>query len=221
MKALGQGIYQFSEVARFTGTTTERVRTWFLGREGRPGPLIGPGPQAEHSNTVSFHGLIDALVVSKLRDDYDISMQYLRRVHSKLMEEFQVQYPFSRKDFLTDGKRIFVAYADGMGEEHLKELLTQQKAFPSILKNYLRYIEYDAESMLARRWHIEKGIVIDPERRYGKPIVEAAGVPTGILAASYRANGQDLRLVANWFGVTAEAVRAAVEFEQRWGILAA
>lgn len=223
MILLGQGIYGLSEVARFTGTNPARIRPWFLNRAHRPGPIIGGADRLANGQPfcVTFHGLIDALVVSRLRDQYKLKMLYLRKVHRKLIEEFNVPHPFSHKDFLTDGRRIFVSYIDDCGDDRLKDVLSRQEAFPKILRGYLQHIDYDAVTLLATRWQIAPGIALDPKRRYGKPIVESVGIPTGILAACYRANGNNVRAVSRWYGISGGDVRRAVDFEKKWGILAA
>jgi uncharacterized protein (DUF433 family) len=58
-----------------------------------------------------------------------------------------------------------------------------------------------------------RGVVIDPDRQFGRPIVEREGVPTEVLSASFRAE-QSLDRVARWFEVEKSSVRAAVEFEE-------
>jgi uncharacterized protein (DUF433 family) len=221
MNYLGQGIYGLAEVARLTGTNVKRLRPWFVGRSDRPGSIIRADDLRPGRRAVSFHALIDALVVVKLRDDYGVSMQYLRKVHGRLIDEFDTPHPFSRKNFLTDGKQVFVSEADELGEEHLKEILSRQQAFPKVLRDYLKLIEYDSGTLLARKWHISHGVVIDPERRYGKPIVDSVGIATGILAATYEANNHDVTAVAHWYGISHKDVMVAVEFEQRGGIRAA
>jgi uncharacterized protein (DUF433 family) len=170
--------------------------------------------------TLSFHSLIDALVVARFRD-FGVSMQYLRKVYEKLVEEFSTANPFSRRDLYTDGKTVFLSYADALGQQQLKEILTSQHNFPQILTRYLKQIEYDQETLLALRWHVAEGVVIDPRRKYGKPIVEGCGVPTAILAAAYEANHRDRDIVAEWYGVSQFDVDQAVAFESSLRLLVA
>jgi uncharacterized protein (DUF433 family) len=59
----------------------------------------------------------------------------------------------------------------------------------------------------------EEGIVIDPARALGKPIVRASAMPTAVLAAAWGANGEDAERVADWYGVSPADVEAAVRFE--------
>jgi len=212
---LGEGIYGFSEVARLTNVSPRCIRAWFQGVRNRPGAVIHSDfadvPGAE--NLVSFLDMIDALVIGRLRG-YDVPMQYLRKVHHALIQEFDSPHPFCRKGIFTDGKRIFIHTAEECGEERLKELLTKQYAFPRILLPFLRQVEYDSDSLLAKRWKIGRGIVIDPSRQYGKPIVDSVGIPTVVLAAAYEGNNQDARAVANWYEIKPIEVLRAVDFER-------
>jgi len=70
--------------------------------------------------------------------------------------------------------------------------------------------------IIAARWFpsTNRRIVIDPARSFGQPVVEKEGVPTSVLARSYKAE-QSLKRVARWYDVDVRSVRAAVEFERR------
>lgn len=163
---------------------------------------------------LSFLDMIDALVVGKLRAA-GVPLQYLRKAHSMLADEFSSSHPFSRRDILTDGKKVFLHVASELGEEHLKELLSHQHVFPEILVPVLKKISYDRHSLLAQRWDIFGGVTVDPARRYGKPIVESVGIPTAILAMAYQANGSNGEVVADWYGITKKQVMLAVHFEKK------
>jgi len=56
-------------------------------------------------------------------------------------------------------------------------------------------------------------IVVDPKHAFGAPSVASAAVTTATLFASFRAN-KSAEMVADWFGVTLDEVRAAVRFRQ-------
>ena len=211
---IGNGVYSFGEAAALTGVSYRRVRAWFCGERQSSQRLIQSDyqPWTAPGGVISFHDLIDALVVGRLRE-HGLSLQYLRKVHAALLKEFEIRHPFSWKKLLTDGRRIFVHVADELGEEYLRELCSGQYAFPEILLPVLDRIEYDPTSFLARRWNIAKGVIIDPGRQRGKPIVESTGIPTSLLAAAYEANSRDAATVAQWYGITTEDVSLAVNFE--------
>jgi uncharacterized protein (DUF433 family) len=96
------------------------------------------------------------------------------------------------------------------------EALTNQPYFEQIIMPFLRRIDYDEATDLATRWHIEKMVVVDPAFCFGKPIVEAVGITTHVLASSYFASNGDARAVARWFEVEEAHVNAAVDFETKY-----
>jgi uncharacterized protein (DUF433 family) len=113
-----------------------------------------------------------------------------------------------------DRKTVFMRGLDSAGQEELAEVLTRQKVFPNILLPFLKTIDYGKLTLLARRWRIAEEVVVDPQICLGKPIVEAVGIPTAVLAQSYAANKNDAELVADWFNVHPRHVLAAVKFEK-------
>jgi len=213
---LGNGVYSFREAARLVGLNPSRVRAWFRGAAGASTPVMRTdyAQLARPGGLISFLDLVDTLVVGRLRQA-GVPLQYLRKAHTALLAEFEVRHPFCRKNLLTDGKRVFIHVANLLGEEHLKELLSGQYAFPRILLGVLKKIDYDSTSLLARRWNVARGVVIDPRRHFGKPIVESVGIPTTVLAAAYLANDRDASVVADWYGVSEGDVSTGVAFEEQ------
>ncbi len=213
VQILGHGLYRFSEAARLTGLSIPRVRAWFTGGGLPRGELIHSDyADRDMPGLVSFLDLIDVLIVGRLRTT-GVSLQYLRKVHTRLIREFRTPHPFCRKALFTDGRQVFIRFATEVGERKLKELLSQQQAFPSILLPFLQEIEYDPDTMFAKAWRIHEGVTIDPERKFGKPVLDSCRIPTAILAAAYRANDKDVRGVADWYLVPPEEVTRAVDFE--------
>jgi uncharacterized protein (DUF433 family) len=141
-------------------------------------------------------------------------MQNVRRVYERLAADLSVQHPFCHRELLTAGKTVLMRGLDEHGREELVEILTRQKVFPQIIVPFLHRIDYDKVRLLALRWRIAEHVVIDPNLCFGKPIVEAVGMPTAILAAAYRANADDADLIADWYNVSADDVLAAVRFER-------
>jgi len=164
---------------------------------------------------LSFLDLIDTVIIGRLRQ-HGVSLQHLRKVHDRLISELKTPHPFCRRELLTDGRQLFIhGLGDGDIDESLREILTGQHAFPEILKPILSRVEYDLDSLLAMKWNIDKGIVVDPAIQYGKPIIASEGIPTSILATAYYANSHSNKTVADWYGVSTEHVSQAVRFEKR------
>jgi uncharacterized protein (DUF433 family) len=212
---LGYGVYSFPEAAKLTRLRTARVREWFRGRTSntRRRPVFyGDYEPVDGDYAISFHDLIDLFVAGQLRER-GVSLQTLRRVYAQLKKDLTTSHPFCRQELLTDGHTVFVRGLDNEGREEMMEVLTRQRVFPEILRPFLLSIDYDAATILAKRWRISPSVVLDPAICFGKPIIEAAGVPTSILAAAYHANDDDAELVADWYNVPPDHVLAAAAFE--------
>jgi uncharacterized protein (DUF433 family) len=213
---LGHGVYGLPEAARLTGLRYARVREWFRGRSRDPdrAPIFyGDYEPVQGDSAISFHDLIEVFVAGQLRE-HGVALQTLRRVHARMRNDLGTPHPFCRKELLSDGKVVFMRGLDSQGCDELTEVLTRQKVFPHILLPFLQRIDYDNATVLARRWRIAKLVVLDPTICFGKPIVDAAGVPTSILANAYHANSRDADLVSDWYNVLPDQVLAAVEFER-------
>lgn len=216
---LGQGVYSLPEAARLTGLSQGRVREWFRGRrslEARRPVFRGDYPLIDGDRAISFHDLIELFVGGQLREN-GLSLQRLRKVHKQLQEEWKTRHPFCRHEILLsrDGKKVFTRGLDEVGRSEVIEVLTHQRVFAEILLPFLKRIDYDDATKLAKRWFIANHVVVDPEICFGKPVVDTVGISTITLSGAYYANGQKCDVVAEWFSVSPEVVRAAVDFERR------
>jgi len=211
---IGHGSYSLKEAARLARLKPARVREWFT---ARPTTALGAVFESDFKDQtsqplISFLDLIDVFIAGQLREQ-GIPLQRLRRVYKTLQQDYGVEHPFGRRELLTDGKKVFIAGLDSRGRKEVVDVLTRQKAFPRIILPFLRKLEYDKSSRLARRWKIHTGVVLNPEICFGKPIIEECGIPTYILAKAVSVNGNDVRAVASWYRVTPRQVRNAVAFE--------
>jgi uncharacterized protein (DUF433 family) len=158
--------------------------------------------------------LIEVYIAGRLREaDPPVSLQLIRKVHRKLALDLRVSHPFCTQDIYHSQGKIFTRTLNT--DDSVIEPLTKQSYINAIIMPFLKKIEYDDVSKLAKLWRIADGVVIDPTRCFGKPISESAGIATRILAAAYFANGRDAQRVADWYEIEAEAVEAAVQFESR------
>jgi uncharacterized protein (DUF433 family) len=162
---------------------------------------------------VSFLDLIDVFVAGQLRE-HGVALQTVRRVYQRMGKDLNTPHPFSRQELLSDGKAVFMRGLDAAGEEELVEVLTRQRVFPQIILPFLKQIDYDHLTILARRWRVAESVVIDPGICLGKPIVAEAGIATAVLASAYEANGRNADCVADWYSAWPEQVLAAVKFER-------
>ena len=214
---LGKGVYAYPEAARLLKISPQRARAWFLGRATGRGPVLKSdyAVRGAPADVISFLDLIEALVASRLRE-HQVSLIAIRSAHRQLGRLLKTGHPFSHSRLYTDGQTVFVRLAEESGDESLIEAIRQQRVFPRVILPYLKRIDYSHDTQLAQRWRIMDGVIVDPARRFGKPIVDASGMPTSILAAAYIANRERTELVADWYAVSPKDVELAVEFEERF-----
>jgi uncharacterized protein (DUF433 family) len=77
--------------------------------------------------------------------------------------------------------------------------------------------DIDFEGGVPARWWpatASKGIVLDPKRCFGKPILADYDVPTAALADAFNVR-RSFKMVAADYEVSEKAVREAVAFEER------
>lgn len=216
MMLMGHGVYSFREASWLTGLKTARVREWFTSHQSVNHDSIFESDFAGKTSQqlISFLDLVDVFVAGQMRE-HGVSLQTLRRVYKTLEHDQGLVHPFSRRELLTDGRRVFVAGLDEQGREEVFDALTRQKAFPNIILPFLKKLDFDSTSSLARRWRIARGIVVDPTICFGQPVVEAKGIPTRIIANAMEANEEDASIVADWYGMSVAQVKSAYEFEHR------
>lgn len=223
---LGNGIYSVGEASRLLGVSSRRVHNLFMGWSSGRGLLAShdyPNDDARN-RSLSFLDLIDSAIAIRLRANH-VSPHRIRKLRQILEARWGTGHPFSHKNLYVDpsGRRFFSHSPNDDGDDELLEILPNQLAMPEILLPILKRVSYDPASKLAESIMCsdEYKVLINPRRRYGKPIVETSGMPTAILSECYEANGRDADFVADWYSVSAEEVLDAVRFESEFSGIAA
>ncbi len=208
---LGKGVYDVAEAARLADVAPRLARRWFA-PASRSNAVGRDYESVDGHLAMSFLELIELRVVGWLRAQ-GVALGDIRQLHVVLGKRWGTTHPFAHRRLLTERRAII----DGSenGRVGRPPALARPDAMAS-LRRRLRGIAYDADSNLARRWCIAPGVVIDPQLRFGKPIVAHGGISTLILYRAYVANREDVAFVARLFETTPRAVRAAVQFERDW-----
>ncbi len=217
MNILGRGVYSLTEAAKLTKLQPNRVRDWFrLSENSRGGALFQSDyPTVGDDRAISFLDLIEVYIVGRLREAYPpVSLQHIRKAHKKLTEDTGKNHPFCEREIYHSSGKIFTRPLDDTSGVVI-EPLTSQSYINAVIMPFLEKIEYDHLTNLARLWHIAEGVVVDPARCFGKPIVGEVGMATRVLAAAYEANGRDENRVADWYEIQPNHILAAVRFEGR------
>lgn len=208
VEVIGKGVYTIPEAARYLGKNPRTLNAWF--HSDQTNVLSSDYDRDDHGVAISFFDLVDAMVACHFRKE-GVPMREIREAYNALSTYFGVKHAFCHKDIIlhTDGKKFYHNHG-----EHVARATDGQVHAREILEGHLRQLDYDPDTALAQRWHPMAGVVIDPARRFGKPIVEGVYVPTRALYLAWKANEKDEDYVADLYEVKPDNVKAAVKFEE-------
>jgi DNA-binding transcriptional MerR regulator/uncharacterized protein (DUF433 family) len=207
---LGVGLYSIAEAKALLGVNQNKIRRWIDTETGILARYFDPT-----ENTLTFLELMELHFVKLFRDE-GVSLQTIRKAAIAAAAKFAVDYPFAVKRFDTDGRTVFATLVQEEQDRVMVEDLKHgQYVFDQIVRPFFRKIEYRGVHEAMRYWPLgtSGGVVLDPERKFGKPIHAETGIPTAVLFQAYLTE-QDTVRVSKWFDVPLDAVNRAVEFEQ-------
>ena len=212
---LGTGIYTISEAARFLGVSTRKARGWADGYcHVRSDGAHVSEPVLERDeldrSLLTFHELIELFFVRELVKA-GVPLPDIRHAAARLRDEWGTPYPVARDRLFTDGRQILVESG-----EHYRNVVRRQQVF-AFAEQFFKDMDLDDELMAARWWALgrDRLVVLDPDRSFGAPIDIRSGIRTDIIYGAYKTD-QDVNAVVQWYEITEEAVRDAIEFEERW-----
>jgi len=220
MQFFNTGIYTISDVAKYSKLPSQRVRGWVASADKVP--LIKKEiPHFDKNIYLSFYDLMEIRFIKYFLDK-GVKRNQIFAAYKKARKELHKDNPFATK-FTTDGLHI---YADNEQEGHsqrLLDILQEQFTFYELLKKDLTHgirldygVSFD-ENDRPSSWKPSPDklplIILNPRFSFGKPIVEPDNLPTYTLADAVKAENGNIQTVADWYGISSEAVRQAVVFE--------
>jgi uncharacterized protein (DUF433 family) len=210
---VGAGLYSIADASRIVGTHPETLRRWLSHDEGLVCRYFDP-----KTKLLAFVELIEVFFVNMFRKE-GVSLPFIRKVSQAASKRLNADYPFAVRRFDTDGKTVFATLIkEEQGDAIVEDLQRSQYVFDVVMRPLFHKLEYSGmDETVVRFWpRGKKGrIVLDPLRKFGKPIDAETGVSTGaIYDAVVAGDGQNPAVVARWLGIPRAAVRAAVEFER-------
>lgn len=208
------GLYSVPDAARLLRVHPNVLRYW-AGERDEADALIPRRFPKEH--LLTFAELMELQFVKLFRDQ-GVSLQAIRRAAKAASQKFSTDYPFTVKQFDTDGRSIFATLRrKETNEELVEELRHGQLVFSRIIRPFFKRIDFAGTNEAERFWPLQRRgrIVLDPTRRFGQPIDSETGVPVEAIINAYKAgDGQSIPEIARWFDIPPEAVRAALRFER-------
>ena len=221
-KYTGQGLYTVSEASRISGMSSARIYSWLYGgnvlgelSRKRSSVLQHELPTIDHLAAISFRDLIQLRFLDFFRNN-GLSLQALRRATRQASNLLDSPYPFCSARFKTDGQRLIAEVVETDGRITYIELDRMQHVFKSVVAPFLRSLDYAGDEYVARWWPLgrDTNIVVDPSRNFGKPTLFKEGIPTQIIYNTYVASKKSIGPVIDWFEISEQSAKAAVEYEK-------
>jgi len=218
-------LYTVTEAARFLGVPPTTFSNWARGytttfRNPRPvigRPIVTAVAADRHYPSVPFLGLTEGLVVAAFRTA-GVSLQHIRKAVSVLEGEIGMRNALASERLFTDGASILYDYAEHDGEEELlTQVVTQQRVFADVVRDYLRRIAYGPDGWPVRLVSPVTSrdvVAVDPERSFGQPIFIRGGVRVEDVLDRIRADERP-QAVADDMGVSLEDIEAVLSAELR------
>jgi len=218
---LGKGIYTYKDASSITGVRIESVRRWFDGyKDYKSNRRIGPLIKREYQNTahqklISFLDLIELLFINAFHS-YRVSLQSIRIAVNQASLLLKTDHPFATKKFYTDGKTILAEIIQG-NDSALVDLIKQQYQISEIVFPLLyNCIDFRNYEVAQRYWPLgkDRGIVIDPSRNFGKPILNDLNVSVHTISDLLQ-SGHSEGEISEWYEIASQYIELAKEYELR------
>lgn len=204
--------YRIREAARYAHLSAQTVAKWHTKPGANRRSTLSTKQQGA---ALSYLQLIEVAVVSSFRKA-GLSLKKIKAAREYLAKQLEAEFPFAAYKFKTDGKELWMDYAQFEAKAGDKTLLAATKggqlAWTDIIGR-LHEFDYENDRGLAIRWHVagrDENVIIDPQVQFGAPSVE--GVATWAFKGRWDA-GEELDDIADDFGVSNIDVLAALRFE--------
>ena len=212
--SLHQGIYSIAETAIITRFSSQKVTSWFkeLSKENYEG-LDTKRALDISAGRISFHGLIELVVIGTLRNN-GISLKKILKARADLSVKTHKIYPFAtnnvKERLNVSGRDIIWDFGD------MKVTLDgSSQVNIDFISQFFKDIIFTND--VAQRLMPAKGnkkVIIDPRIGLGKPVIIDKEVPVDIIASSYHRNPQSINKIKTEFGLTEEEIMAAISYMQ-------
>jgi len=211
---IGQGIYTLRDAATILHLPYAKVHRYVdkywdgqLGKEFQ----TRYSWMTDGSRAVSFHTVVELYVMVQLADQ-GVKTTEVLKAHKKLSQIYNTLFPFAQKRVLeeikTDGKLIYwkngtdVVSLNGSDQFNL-----------DIISVFFKKLDFGKEDVVSKLWPMgkEHAIVIDPNRKFGHPIIEGKNIYPETIFGHFQA-GDPIPYIAHIYQITEKEAEDAIAF---------
>lgn len=211
---IGIGIYSASEIARILRVPYRTVYTWMNKYwDKKLGQNYGSNYSwvKDGSRSVSFHTFIEFYVMMRF-SEAGVKPKQVIEAHKELVKMYKTAFPFALKEVLkginSDGKHVYLKTKQGIIE------LNGTKQFNlDLIQLFFINLEFDNDNLASKFWPIgkKKSILVDPERRFGHPVIDGKNILPEIIFNHYKA-GDPVAYIAHVYKLSEQEVHNALEY---------
>ena len=211
---IGKGIYTLRDVATILKMPYNKVHKWIRKYwDGKLGKKFQQQYSWERDGSVAvnFHTVVELYVMIEFAEQ-GVKTKEVLIAHKDLSEIFQTPFPFAQKKVLnelrTDGKRIYWENEEG---KPITMNGTKQLNL-DFIQMFFKKMEFDGE-VVSKLWPMgkESSIVIDPQRKFGNPIIEGRNIYPETIFGHYKA-GDPLNYIAFIYEITEKEAQDAIHY---------
>lgn len=216
---LHEGIYSVIDASKYTGVSTEKIRRWFkeLVKENYVG-LSGTDKGNVDKLKISFHGLVELVVIGSLRDT-GITLKKILNAREDLGKKTGKEYPFATNDvrnlkpILNDKKpsKGVITFDFESGNITLDGLDQYNLEF---IREFFSHIEFDTEGVAKRIFPLKDSrlIVIDPQQGGGRAMITDKGIEAEVVARLFKGSNSVTYVKSHYNELSEEEITKAVEY---------
>lgn len=208
-------LYTQKEAGHLTGLPQSTVSRWVSGSPSRgDGPRLEPVVRSQ-GDGLSFLDVAELAMIAGFRRA-GVTLGNLRIASQVAAEILGESHPFCTNKLRTDGNRVFAKIIEESEQNNvvLVDLVVRQIVITKVIEPVLEQFDFEPSVSHPRRWWPmgkKGGVVIDPEREMGKPIVAKSGARVMDLIPS---NGETQEDIARWYEAEVSEVQMAVDYNQ-------
>ncbi len=221
MEIIGKGIYSVSSAAKLLGMPYSKVYRWIKGYKysknntcQTANSIIETDYNDSSIIAISFLDLIELLFINNFIQ-HGVSLRTIRKATLIASDLLNTSHPFAKKQFFTDGRTILAKIIEKENDPVLIDLVKTQYKFDKIITPYLHSrIDFNKFDKAERWWPQgkETGIVVDPTRSLGQPIINKYNIRTELIYDLHDTNHSN-NDIAYWYGIDLSSIEAAILFE--------
>ncbi len=161
--------------------------------------------------SVNFLSLIELHIFQKFKE-YEVSTHKIVKIHEFLSNELNTPYPFASTDFFKSGSNIYFKN----GDDWVITDKSLQIALRKIIESFGNKISFNNENLADKYYPLgkDRSIVIDPEYRFGQPILKNSFLPIDPLYETYKAENDDAELISHIYNIPKSEIEDIVEFKE-------